>query len=126
MLQFIEELKRSIQGGRQVDLIIMDFTKAFDKVSHKRLLYKLEGFLIKGQIDSPTDCKVLQQDLSKLEIWEDAWKMDFNSSISKCFSTNINRKRNPLIKDYSLKGTTLVNTENSTYKLGVTIRKDLK
>ena len=38
---------------------------------------------------------------------------------------NITRKRNPLVTDYSLKGTTLENTESSTY-LGVTIRKDLK
>ena len=28
----------------------MDFTKAFDKVSHQRLLYKLEGFGMKGQV----------------------------------------------------------------------------
>jgi hypothetical protein len=28
----------------QTDLIIMDFAKAFDKVSHRRLLYKLEYY----------------------------------------------------------------------------------
>jgi hypothetical protein len=30
----------------QTDLIIMDFAKAFDKVSHRRLLYKLEYYRI--------------------------------------------------------------------------------
>jgi hypothetical protein len=29
---------------RKTDLIIMDFAKAFDKVSHRRLLYKLEYY----------------------------------------------------------------------------------
>ena len=79
--------------------------------------------VVYNQIDSPTDIKALQQDLSKLEIWEDTWKMDFNPF--KCFSMNIIRKINPFITDYSLKGTTLVTTEHSTY-LVVTIRKNLK
>ena len=50
LLQFIEDLSRSIQGGGQIDVVIMDFTKAFDTISHQRLLYKLEGFGIKGQV----------------------------------------------------------------------------
>ena len=49
--------------------------------------------------------------------------MDF--SPSKCFSMNITQKIYPDSTDYSLKGTTFGNTENSTY-LGVTIRKELK
>ena len=28
------------RGHRQTDVIVMDFAKAFDKVPHKRLLYK--------------------------------------------------------------------------------------
>ena len=38
-----------MQGGGQTDLIIMDFSKAFDKVAHKHLLQKLEYYGIKGQ-----------------------------------------------------------------------------
>ena len=29
---------------RQTDIIIMDFAKAFDKVPHRRLLYKLDYY----------------------------------------------------------------------------------
>ena len=76
-----------------------------------RLFAYMYDYVIYNQIDSPTDCKILQ-DLSKLEIWEDTLKMDF--SPSKCFSMNITRKINPLVTDYSLKGTTLENTEHST------------
>ena len=35
-------------GHRQTDVIVMDFAKAFDKVPHKRLLYKLGFYGIRG------------------------------------------------------------------------------
>ena len=34
----------------QTDIILMNFTKAFDKVPHKRLLYKLHWYGIRGSI----------------------------------------------------------------------------
>ena len=47
LVQFIHDLQENLDGAhnrghKQTDLIIMDFTKAFDKVPHRRLLYKLE------------------------------------------------------------------------------------
>ena len=36
------------RGHTQTDLIIMDFAKAFDKVPHRRLLYKLDYYGIRG------------------------------------------------------------------------------
>ena len=39
--------------------------------------------VIYNVINSPEGATVLQQDLSKLEQWQDTWKMDFNPS--KCF-----------------------------------------
>jgi len=41
LLTFIQELHDNTQKGYQTDLILLDFAKAFDKVSHTRLLYKL-------------------------------------------------------------------------------------
>ena len=35
-------------GHKQIDLIAMDFAKAFDKVPHRRLLHKLEYYGIRG------------------------------------------------------------------------------
>ena len=32
---------KEIQGGDQTDVIVMDFSKAFDRVPHNGLLYKL-------------------------------------------------------------------------------------
>ena len=36
------------RGHKQTDLIIMDFAKAFDKVTHRRLLHKLDYYGIRG------------------------------------------------------------------------------
>ena len=36
------------RGQKQTDVIIMDFAKAFDKVPHRRLLYKLDYYEIRG------------------------------------------------------------------------------
>ena len=44
LLPFIQELNASNNKNIHTDLIIMDFAKAFDKVSHRRLLYKLEYY----------------------------------------------------------------------------------
>ena len=35
------------RGHKQTDLIIMDFAKAFDKFPHRRLLHKLEYYVIR-------------------------------------------------------------------------------
>ena len=44
LLQFIQELNANNNKNLQTDLIFMDFAKAFDKVSHRRLLYKLKYY----------------------------------------------------------------------------------
>ena len=45
----VSNLDRALnRGHRQTDVIIMDFAKAFDKVPHKRLLYKLHYYGIRG------------------------------------------------------------------------------
>lgn len=36
-------------GKNQIDIILLDFTKAFDKVPHRRLLHKLDYYIIRGE-----------------------------------------------------------------------------
>ena len=130
---------------KQTDVIIMDFGKAFDKVPHRRLLYKLDYYGIRGSthkwirswltersqkvvldgqasdpvpvlsgvpkdqpsvlflifindlpenimlsvrlfaddcvlygnIKSPMDCQILQDDVNSLAQWETDWQMNF-------------------------------------------------
>ena len=68
----MEDLARGMTSGKQSDLILLDFSKAFDKVNHLKLLYKLQlhGFQDKtlGWIESfligRTQCIVLDGDSS--------------------------------------------------------------
>ena len=48
LIQLVEDLGRKLVTGKQVDLIQLDFTKAFDKVSHPKLLFKLSQHGVKG------------------------------------------------------------------------------
>ena len=41
LLETVHDLTLSLNAGNQIDLLLLDFSKAFDKVSHQRLLYKL-------------------------------------------------------------------------------------
>ena len=50
MLEFMEYITEAIDNGDDVDIIYLDFCKAFDKVPHKKLLHKLHNYGITGQI----------------------------------------------------------------------------
>ena len=50
LLLALEDWTQAIELGYIVDLIYTDFNKAFDSVSHKRLLVKLESVGIKGEV----------------------------------------------------------------------------
>ena len=50
LLEFMEEITEAIDRGDSVDVIYLDFAKAFDKVPHQRLLAKLHGYGIRGKI----------------------------------------------------------------------------
>ena len=48
LLYFIDNCIEIISKGNVVDTIYFDFTKAFDSIPHKLLLYKLNAYSITG------------------------------------------------------------------------------
>lgn len=50
LLQFVHSTAKSLDAGIQTNVIYLDMAKAFDKVPHDKLLYKLEMVGVRGQL----------------------------------------------------------------------------
>ena len=50
LLEYLEELTKMVDSGIAMDVIYLDFSKAFDKVPIRRLLMKIEGLGITGKV----------------------------------------------------------------------------
>ena len=72
LIGFIQDLTSTMDSKMQTDMIVLDFVKAFDKVSHPRLLHKLRHYGIKGKnnqwitafLESRTQAVVLENKYS--------------------------------------------------------------
>ena len=49
LVEFAHDLAKNCHGGHQTDVLVMDFSKAFDKVGHERLLQKIMHYGITGR-----------------------------------------------------------------------------
>ena len=76
-------------------------------------------------INSLTDCQILQEDLNSLAQWETDWRMKFN--VAKCHSMRVTRHlpSNQIYFNYSLHQQTLEQVRSAKY-LGLTITDDLE
>ena len=52
LIGLVDDISRSLSTGKQTDLILLDFSKAFDKVNHLKLLQKLQEHGASKQIVS--------------------------------------------------------------------------
>ena len=48
-----------VDEGKAVDIVYLDFKKAFDEVPHRRLLAKMRACGVAGQVDK-LDCKLAE------------------------------------------------------------------
>ena len=49
LTMLIEEIHRNLKEGKQTDIILLAFSKAFDKVNHAKLILKLHNYGIRGR-----------------------------------------------------------------------------
>ena len=82
-----------------------------------------DDFLLYMTIRSQADTEILQNDLKKLEHWEEKWLKEFDTD--KCHVLRVTREQNPIIHEYTLHGKVL-ETVNSAKYLGVTLTLDLR
>ena len=52
LIEFIDDVIQNLDDGKQADVLIMDFSKAFDKVSHNLLMHQQEHYGIRGIINN--------------------------------------------------------------------------
>ena len=51
LLSFTDDVSKNLNNNSQTDILIMDFSKAFDKVGHSLLCYKLKKYGIGGKVN---------------------------------------------------------------------------
>ena len=187
----IDELSKHMQSRKQTDLILLDFSKAFDKVAPEKVLKKLHRYGIRGDtllwiknfldnrkqsvvtngtrsniipvspgvpqgsvlgpilflayindlpeqvrsrvrlfaddtalylcINNLSEANTLQEDLCKLELWEEAWDMNFNPS--KCQVLHVTRLKTLIPSKHFLHCIELESDSVAKY-LGATISYD--
>ena len=50
LLLTVDDLARGLRDGEQIDAVLLDFSKAFDRVPHERLLLKLHFLGVRGKL----------------------------------------------------------------------------
>ena len=52
LVEFVRDLAENMYTGHQTNVLVMDFSKVFDKVGHRHLLTKFQGYGVTGKMNS--------------------------------------------------------------------------
>ena len=67
--------------NRQVDTVILDFSKAFDTIPHKKLLHKLEAYGVRGPIHNWISNFLTQRSMCVVVEGEKSRQVDVGSGV---------------------------------------------
>ena len=67
LLHAMEHWTKSLDDGNDVDIVYLDFCKAFDCISHQCILFKLKAYGISGNVLNWI------MDLLSIYLWYFAW-----------------------------------------------------
>ena len=107
-----------------MNVVYLDFQKAFDKVPHQRLLLKLKAHGIGNDVINWIEewlKQSLQDDLDKLVKWSEKWQMLFNFGKCKC----IHIGHGNMDEEYQM-GDAVLGRTTQEKDLGVTFSADMK
>ena len=84
LLEFLEVVTRVVDEGKNMDIVFLDFAKAFDKVPKERLLVKLTAQGVGGRVKHwvrqwLTERK--QRVVLRHQIWQQ-WSLGFHREVS--------------------------------------------
>ena len=76
----------SIDKGESIDVIYLDFAKAFDKVPHRRLLAKVKGLGIQDKVLRWISSRLTDHSQrvcinGEQSAWRDVWSRDLSFSL---------------------------------------------
>jgi len=134
LIAFYDDMTGWVDEGRAVDVVYLDFSKAFDTVSHNILIGKLrkcgldewttdlfaDDTKLGGVADTPEGCAAIQRNLDRLESWVHKNLMKFNKG--KCRVLHLGRN-NPM-HHYRL-GADLLESSSVERDLGVLVDEEL-
>ena len=50
LIKSVTDLAKTLNDGEQIDSILLDFSKTFEKVFHRKLCLKLQHYEIRGKL----------------------------------------------------------------------------
>ena len=111
------------QGTVLGPLLFLTYINDLPDTLHSRIRLFADDALLYGLISGVSDSDQLQEDLYKLEMWQDKWQMKFNPG--KCKILCISTKKNPTLTKYMFCKSELEYVDSVSY-LGITFNKNLK
>ena len=101
-------------------LIFIDDMPEYTK--HSQICLFANDTIVYLTVSATNDCEKLQDDLKRLEKWEEDWQMEFHPA--KCNVLRITRKKTRITFPYTLHGHVLEEVASAKY-LGITMTNDM-